>query len=284
MRTRPRSLPRRFLLACAATGLVLTPALVPTCVSAQDTLAPQRAGIVVRYSEGTTHGFLHLQDRARASLASGDLVQIPGSAGIESRMVLHFRDGSSFEETVTFTQHHRFALEAYHLVQQGPAFPRDIDAHLERDGHYLVVSTTHDDHRVSRFEGHMDLPSDVSNGLVVTLAKNLRSGDTAIVHLVAFTPKPQLVELLLASDGVDSVTIGSSSHPVTRFLVKSRLGGLKGVLARVLGKMPDDSHVWILTERAPAFIRFEGPLYDGPVWSLSQIAAEWRDAHSQRSN
>jgi hypothetical protein len=33
-------------------------------------------------------------------------------------------------------------------------------------------------------------------------------------------------------------------------------------------KSPPDSYLWIHTEQVPAFVRFEGPLYSGPVWRI----------------
>ena len=34
-------------------------------------------------------------------------------------------------------------------------------------------------------------------------------------------------------------------------------------IARVARKQPPDSHVWVLGGAAPAFVKFEGPLYQG---------------------
>jgi hypothetical protein len=32
--------------------------------------------------------------------------------------------------------------------------------------------------------------------------------------------------------------------------------------------------VWIVTEDVPAFVKFEGPLYMGPVWRIELAAPE----------
>jgi hypothetical protein len=144
-----------------------------------------------------------------------------------------------------------------------------------------VRSTSHSDHRPHRYAGHLDLPADVANGLATVLVRNLRAGDTADVHVVAFTPKPRLVGLRMAYSGVDSVRVGGGTRPVERFLLKPQLGALTGLFARLMGKVPADSYVWVLMEGAPAFIRFEGPMYSGPVWRLSPVTPAW-EAHAPR--
>ena len=46
-------------------------------------------------------------------------------------------------------------------------------------------------------------------------------------------------------------------------MVHPELGGVTGVVAPLVGKEPPDLHVWILFSDVPAFVRFEGSLYDG---------------------
>jgi hypothetical protein len=93
------------------------------------------------------HGFLDLRTANGALLASGDLLQVPRGRGIESRTVFSFPDSSLFEETVSFTQDGVFALQAYHLVQRGPAFADDLDASLSANGRYIVKTKSHRDGR-----------------------------------------------------------------------------------------------------------------------------------------
>ena len=191
-------------------------------------------------------------------LANGDLLQVPGDHGIESLMIFLFPDSSLFEETVSFTQHGVFALQSYHLVQRGPAFADDLDASLSADARYLVKAKSHRDGKEKQYDGRLDLPPDVSNGLVVTLLKNLARQDTQTVHLVAFTPAPRLIRLELAPAGEEQV-----------------LNGLVGFFARLLGKMPPDSHAWIVVHDVPAFVRVVGPLYTGPVLRVDLSSPHW---------
>lgn len=232
--------------------------------------------VTVRYSEGSAHGFLELRNDQDSVVAYGDLLQVPGDSTIESRLLLRFEDKSVMEETTTFSQHGVFRLVSYHLVQQGPAFSADLDATLSSDGRYVVTSLSHKDGRMERHAGQVALPGDVANGLPVVLAKNLRMGDTADVHLVAFTPKPRLIGLRIAFAGTDTVMVGSRAEPMARFVVKPQLGALTAFFARLLGKLPPDSQVWIIMDRVPAFFRFKGPMYLGPVWRLSLTTPTWR--------
>jgi len=254
-----------WLVAAAALVFQAQPAPPP----AQP--APRRvepAGIPVHYSESTVHGFLELHDAGGALLADGDQLQVHRGAAVESRLVLRFRDGSFSEETVLFTQHDVFEVRSYHLVQRGPAFSQDLDASFERPtGAWQVKTKSHSCEEKS-WSGTMDLPPDTYNGLIITLLKNLVPGETQTVHVVAFTPQPRLIRLELAPTGEQRIVNGQHSERAVLYTLKPRLGALVGFFARLTGKMPPDSHAWILTDDVPAFVRFEGPMYMGPVWRL----------------
>ena len=49
----------------------------------------------------------------------------------------------------------------------------------------------------SVLDGTLELPPDVYNGMVLTVAKNLPKGASETVHYVAFTPTPRLIQLAL---------------------------------------------------------------------------------------
>ena len=233
------------------------------------------AALPVRFAEGSLHGFLELRTEAGAFLASGDLLQRLRGNILESRMVFWFPDSSFFEERVDFTQRGVFSLISYHLVQRGPAFPRDLDARLERSGQYRVSTREHDG-KEDHYEGTLELPADVANGMVIVLTKNLPPDQPREVHLVAFTPKPRLIGLELRPEGSDSVAMGQRMTSARRYVFKPKLGLLLGVAARATGQFPPDSRTWIVTGEVPAFVRFQGPLYAGPVWRIDLQGPEWR--------
>ena len=58
------------------------------------------------------------------------------------------------------------------------------------------------------------------------------------------------------------------------YVVKAEIEGLKGFLARLTGKQPPDTHVWVLGGEAPAFVKLEGQMYvGGPTWRIQLAAA-----------
>lgn len=222
--------------------------------------------VSVRFAEGVARGFPVLRGPGGERLAHGDLVQVPRGDRIESRMVFHFRDGSVYDEQVVFSQNGVFTLHAYPLVQRGPSFPESLEARVDRDtGRYHVRHRADPDSPEDVLEGRIDLPHDVYNGLLTTLIKNLEPGASARVKIVAFTPTPRLVTMLLAPAAEESVTVGDVVLPATRYRLEPQLG----LLASFLISDVPVARCWIVGGEAPAFLRFEGPLFFmGPVWRI----------------
>ena len=68
---------------------------------------------------------------------------------------------------------------------------------------------------------------------------------------------------------VGGLAFGAGSVPVARYVLKPQLGAIKKAFAKLLGKMPTDTIVWIAPGDAPAFLRFEGSLaIDLPRWRI----------------
>jgi hypothetical protein len=235
------------------------------------------APVAVRFAEGVTHGFLLLRTVDGGLIASGDLLQVARGGKVESRMVFRFKDGSLFDETVVFTQQRVFAMQSYHLVQRGPAFAEDTEISLQgASGKYYVKTKSHKDGREDAIDGTLELPPDVYNGLVITVVKNLPKGASATVHLVAFTPKPLLIELELALAGEHKMMVGQLAKTAIHYVFKPHPGPWLEFFAKLLGRMPSDYHVWIVTEGAPTFARFEGPLNPtGAVWRIELTSPRW---------
>jgi hypothetical protein len=257
---------------------VWMPALLVVASTAMAQQHPRQvedAAVRVRYAEGTQHGFVELRTAAGALLAHGDLLQVPRDRQMESRLVFHFTDASVFEETVTFTQHDVFTLQNYHLVQSGPAFANDLDVTLARSGRYVITTKSHKDGDEERYTGTLELPPDIYNGMIITIAKNLLPRATQTVHIVAFTPKPILIGLEIAPSGSQRVLIGQHVETAVHFTLKPKLGAALKLFATLLGKAPVDSDIWIVSDDVPAFVRFEGPLYSGPVWRINLTSPSW---------
>ena len=262
-------------MSCAPFATLALLAVCSTATAQQGERRVEPAAVPVRYAEGTVHGFLELRTATGAILAHGDLLQVAREREIESRMVFHFSDASVFEEAVTFTQHDVFAMQHYHLVQSGPAFADDLDVTLARSGQYVVKTKSHKDGGEKQYTGKLDLPPDVYNGMVITIAKNVGTRDTQTVHVVAFTPEPRLIGLEIAPSNSQRVLLGRHAETAVHFKLRPKLGTLLKIFATLLGKAPPDSDAWIVTDDVPAFVRFEGPLYTGPVWRLDLTSPTW---------
>jgi hypothetical protein len=225
--------------------------------------------VAVRYAEGVTRAFPVLRSVKGEKLAQGDLVQIARGDRVESRMVFKFKDGSLYDETVVYSQTDVFLLQSYHIVQRGPSFPESMDAFVDREsGRYTVRYKADEESAEEVIAGKFELPTDAYNGLLTTLMKNLPSGESTTVQIIAFTPKPRLVKMLLAPTAQDAVMVGEAAMNATRFMIKPQLGLFASLL---IADLPDVK-CWIVEGAAPAFIKFEGPLYFmGPVWRIEWI-------------
>ena len=252
-------------------------ALLTTCIVSRGTLAAQQEPALhpVRFSEGVVHGFLELHSEGDTLLAHGELIQVPGDSTLVSTIRFFFRDGSRFEETAEFTQHQSFRLKHYHLIERGPAFAFDLDATLNADGGYSFSSQSHDKDKPEQDQGRVEAKTPLGNGLPLILAKNLKAGDSTAIALVAFTPKPQLITLRVSYAGKDSILVGGHSEALAHWTLTPDVGGLKGFFAKLLGKLPDPTQVWVATEGAPTIVRVTGPLYLGPVWRIDLSGARW---------
>ena len=222
--------------------------------------------IAVRYAEGVARGFPVLRSQAGEKLAQGELTQVPRGEVIESRLVFRFKDGSVYDERLTFSQRDVFTLLSYHIVHHGPSFPESIDARVDRKtGRYEVRYRGDEDSAEETLKGSFDMPGDVYNGLLSMLMKNMSTGNAATVQIIAFTPKPRLVKMLLKPAAEDPMNVNDAAVIATRFLVRPQLG----LFASLLVADIPDVKCWIAGGEAPAFLRFEGPLYFmGPIWRI----------------
>jgi hypothetical protein len=142
----------------------------------------------------------------------------------------------------------------------------------------LVNTKAHKDGREQELNGTLTLPPDVYNGMVITVAKNLPKGASETVHIVAFTPTPRLIQLELAPAGNQKVLVGELEKTAIHYVLKPRLGTWLKLFATLLGRVPPDSHAWIISNELPAFVRFEGQLVTmGPVWRIEMANPRWPD-------
>jgi hypothetical protein len=229
----------------------------------------------MRYPEGPAHGYLVMSDESGHPIAHGELIQWLEKRLIASRLVFRYEDGSLYDEVVRFTQQPTFRVMAYHLIQRGPSYSTATEVEFDRSGHYRA-SVTPRDKSEEHAEGMIEIPDDVSNGMTSTLLKNLKPGASAKTHMLAFRPKPVVLDLTLAPEGSDHCWIGPEEGTATRYLMTPHVPGVKGLVADIVGKQPDPFRMWIAQGQAPVLLRFKGPLYvEGPVWQIELTGPRW---------
>ena len=251
-------------------------------VGAGTTTAPRLAAapVRVRAPEGSAHGFLVLRGPKAEVLAQGDWWQMPKGERLEVHLRFQFTDGSVSHETFVLAQRRVWTLLSYRSMQRGPSFPRDLDGHIDcESGRYTVTTHDRDQGATKTDDGRLDLPEDVyAFGMLAILLRNLEPGAPMSAHVLAFTPKPRVLELEVTPDGEDTVTLHGLQRKTARYLAKAKLGGVVGAAASVAGKQPPALHFWIAGDPLPTFVRFDGPFYsDAPIWRVELAATQWPD-------
>ena len=229
--------------------------------------------VSVRHPQGSSHGFLALETVQGTRLAVGDATQLVQGEQVTSHVTFHFRDGSVDDEITVFSQRGVFHLISDHHIQRGPSFPKPIDVFINAATGQITSRTKDGEIR----QDHVDIPPDLSNGLPPNLLMNvLPSTPETKLSFVAPTEKPRLIHISVKPAGEVPFTIGGTKRKAVDFVLHVELGGIVGAVAPILGKQPPDYHIWILPGASPAFIREEGPLYEGgPIWRIEQISPEF---------
>ena len=241
--------------------------------------AARAATVPVRYPEGLVHGFLVLRSERGDVIGDAELLQTARGDTVTSRLVMRFRDGSVQDETTVFRQRTVFRLVSDHVIQKGPSFPRSNEMTIHAASGRVAVKYRDKDGREKAVEKTLKLPSDVANGIVSTLLKNLRRGESISVPMVAAAPEPLLVTLHISPEGEESFSAGADSLEATRYVVRIDIGGIKGALAALLGKNPPPTRVWVFAGDAPTFLKSAGPLFlGGPVWTLQLSSPAWPES------
>ena len=226
--------------------------------------------IPVRYVQGSSHGFAALKTLDGKTIATGESTQTVSRGRVTSRLIFRFKDGSVDEDVTVFTQGGVFRLVSDHHIQRGPSFPEPIDFLIDMATGDLTFKA--EDGTVTK--EHMDLPADVSNGLPPNLLLNIlpTTPETKIAY-IAPGKKPRLVHLSIKPTGTLSFRVGGFRRKATDFTLHVELGGVAGVVAPLIGKQPSDYHIWLQDGVPPAFVREEGPLYEGgPIWRIEQVS------------
>jgi hypothetical protein len=208
--------------------------------------------VPVRLRQGTFHGFLVLKTVEGRTIASGDLIQVVHGELVQARLTFRFRDGSLDDEATVFSQNKAFRLIRDHHVQRGPSYPKPMDMSVDAASGEVIYRDEHG----TKTKQHMDLPEDLTNGLLLTLLLNIDPAAPPVrLPYLAPAGKPRMVHIAIAAEGDEPVSIGGISRKATNFRIHIELGGVVGLIAPILGKEPSDLHFWILRSTVPAFVK-----------------------------
>lgn len=232
--------------------------------------------VLVRHVQGYMRGFIVLKDLDDKTLATGDLTQTPAGNRVTTVMTLHFKDGSLHQETSVFSQRRTFQLLSYKQIQKGPAFKNPTTLSFETSTGTIHIQYTEKDGQVKTIDDKLSLPPDLANGMIGTLLTDIDPKVETTLSMLVSTPKPRVVKLKIAASEQDTFTVGGVAGKATHYVIKIDIGGVTGVVAKVVGKQPPPIHAWVAAGGAPAFLRSEGPLFeDGPIWRIEQASPVW---------
>jgi len=236
--------------------------LIPVALKAES--------IAVRHFEGISYGFLVLKTADGKVIAYGDQAQDVHGSRVESRLTFRFKDGSFYQETAEYSERRQFRLLKDHVVQKGPSFKHPMESSIDVPSGTVRVRYKDDDGQEKLVNKHLSLPSDLANGIMTTLLKDLPPGTAGTtVSYLAITPEPQLVKVVITPADTESFAFGRDTLKTTRYVLKVDIGGVKGVMAKVIGKQPPDRYCWILAGQHPAFIKYQGQFEQGgPTWRI----------------
>lgn len=231
----------------------------------------------MRHAEGSLHGFLELRSTEGRVLAVGELFQAAHGERVTSRLIFRFKDGSVDEDSAVFSQRGNFRLITDHHIQKGPSYPHPLDMSIDVASGQVTSRSKGKDGKEEVETEHFDLQPDLINGLVIVAIKNIlpEAAETKASMIVA-APKPRLMKVAISAQTEESFSIAGFRRKATRFRLKFELGGVQGVVAPLIGKAPPEILLWIMEGEAPAFVKEQGPLYEGgPVWTIELTSPVW---------
>jgi len=251
-----------------ALALIVTAAIVPAV-----TAAP----VAVRLTEADARGFLIVRDTGSGKVvAKGEFIQVARGDTLESRLTFRFVDGSLSDETVVFSQRSVFRLLSYRLIQRGSSFPESLEVSVTRDPPFYSARTRSREGKEASRQGALDVPAELANGMLGLFLRNLPPGRSESVQIVAFTPEPRFLDVLLGPATEVPVLTGGIQRPANLFVLKPKLRGIARLVAPLIGKEPPTLRYWILGGDVPAFLRFEGPMFmNGPPWRVDLTGPGW---------
>jgi hypothetical protein len=231
--------------------------------------------IKVKYPQGVLHGFVVVRTEEGKKIGVGDFQQTVSGTQVTVKMALHLEDGSVFEDTSVFSQRAAFRLISDHFLEKGPVYKDPMEVWINcQTNHVKVLETKDGKDKVT--VTHLNLPADLANGIMAILLENITDDVEHTLPILAATPKPRIIKLIVAPEGEDLFSVEGAKYKAKRYLERVEIGGVAGVVAPLVGEKPPDARAWILTGDAPLVLKSVGPLAAGtPVWQIELTCPMW---------
>jgi hypothetical protein len=245
---------RNDFLVAALWAITLSAAAPAERISVKHIQRPMQRSMVARSEAGKI-------------IANGEFSQVVQGDEVTMRLTYHFVDGSIDDETTTYRQQGTFQLVRNHHIQKGPFFSKPVDYSVEAATGIATSRTEDKDGKIHVESHHIDLPDDLANGFVGTLLLNAPQDVTPFrVGMLAPVGSGRLIQLLISSEGEQPFHTAGQTLKATVFRIHPELGGIVGVIARLIGLQPKDVMVWVMEGEEPAVVRIVGQLGGyGPV-------------------
>jgi hypothetical protein len=225
--------------------------------------------IAVRHIQRPMHRFMVARSEDGKTIASGEFSQVVQGDEVTMRLTYRFVDGSIDNETTTYREQGTFRLVRNHHIEQGPFFAKPIDFTIEASTGIVTRRTIDKNGGIHVESKHMDLPDDLANGFVGTLLLNVPPNTAPFrAGILAPVGGGRLIRLLISPEDEQTVRLAGETLKATVFRIHPDLGGIVGVIAKLLGLQPKDVMVWVLEGEEPAVAVIVGQFGGyGPVVS-----------------
>lgn len=233
--------------------------------------------IPVRHIQRPMHRFMVARSEDGKTIASGEFSQVVEGDEVTMRLTYRFVDGSIDDETTTYTQQGTFRLVRDHHIQKGPFFSKPIDFTVDAAAGIATSRTTDRNGRIHVESKHINMPDDLANGIVGTLLLNVPYNTRPFrVWMLAPVGGGRLIRLLISSEDEQPVHLAGQTLKAAVFRVHPELGGIVGMIARLIGLQPKDVMVWVLEGEEPAVAVVIGQLGGyGPVISSDLVGTSF---------
>jgi hypothetical protein len=208
--------------------------------------------------EGLARGYPALRDSSGKKLADGDFSQWLDGERLHVRITYN-GPGRRIEEYSVFRERPRLVQEQWSLreVRDGKLY-----RHFQVDFKSGSASAKKlEENELKQWSEQVEIePGRTFAGFGFTLAikalrQRLVKGERVELKAVGFTPKPRVVSVEIAHEGLDQMRMGGRAVRADRFLIHPEIPKI----AELFVKVPD-THIWLANPAPAGFVRWEGPL------------------------